>query len=223
MASTIHDSQPVELFAYDINTYNIDWFTANLGGLQKCYTKAFRKPSGALRARSGPGGPKVAPQNLMGPTWGSLGPIRARGPQSGSTEPPGIHLEPSGPDPGHVATKWLHRASWDPSGAPWARSGPRGPKVAPQSLRPSGPQPARDSQTLHSCTPHHCWPHSGHTMQDNTQATRLQAKLRPHDCRPHAGHTQATRLIPGYTISQYPPPPVQCAPMQCVQQCAPCR
>ena len=114
MASTIHGSQPVELFAYDLNTYNIDWFTTSPGGLQKkgCTKLAGSHlgppgpdpgqeapnglhrvswdPSGALWARSAPGEPKVPPQSLLGPIWRPLGPIRARWLQSGSTEPSGI-------------------------------------------------------------------------------------------------------------------------------------
>jgi hypothetical protein len=122
----------------------------------------------------------VIPQSLLGAIWVPLGPIRARRPESGSTEPPGSHLGPSGPDPGQEARKWLHRVSWKRSGASRARAIP-------------------ELSNAIFFTPLDYWIHTIHSMTRHTQATRLLAPhgplaRRPHDCIPHAGHTIERRL-----------------------------
>jgi hypothetical protein len=71
---------------------------------------------------------------LLETTWGPVGPKRAGRPQTASTERPGGHLGPCGPQPGRGAPNGLHRASWSPSGALWAPTRPGGPKRPPQSL-----------------------------------------------------------------------------------------
>ena len=113
-------------------------------------------------------------------------------PQSGSKPSIWSHLWLPGPDPGQETRKWLQTVRLEPSVAPWARSGPGDPKVAPQNVlglicgsRASN----RDCQTLDCFTPDYYKPHTGHTMV---------GKCRPHDYRPRthhtiAGHTQATR------------------------------
>jgi hypothetical protein len=128
------------------------------------------EPSVAPWARSGPGDPKVAPNRPFGAICRSLGPIRARRPESGSKLSIWSHLSLPGPDPGQETRKWLHKVFWDSSVA-------------------LGPEPNRDCQTLDCFTPDYYKPHTGHTMV---------GKCRPHDCRPRthhtiAGHTQATR------------------------------
>ena len=59
--------------------------------------------SGALQAGFAPGGPNLTPQSLLGLIWGPPGWVRARKPESGSTEPPGIHLGPFRPGPSQEA------------------------------------------------------------------------------------------------------------------------
>ena len=65
--------------------------------------RASWKPSGALWAPTGPGGPKRPPQSLLEAIWGPVGPNRAGRPQTASTRPPGDHLGPCGPQPGREA------------------------------------------------------------------------------------------------------------------------
>jgi hypothetical protein len=130
---------------YDHKTYNVDWLTASPGRLHKCSTKlpgshlgpcgpapgretpnglhrGSRRPSEALWARTGPEGPKHAPQSLLEAIWAIMGPNRAGRlqtvsteapggclgilgfnragrPQTGSTESPGGHLGQCGPQP----------------------------------------------------------------------------------------------------------------------------
>jgi hypothetical protein len=184
----------------------------------------------------------VAPNRPFGAIGGSLGPIRARRPESGSKVSIWSHLSLPGPDPGQETRKWLQTVHLEPSVAPWARSGPGDPKVAPNRpfgaiCRSLGPIRAREPESGSTkCSGTHLWlsglepglsnaglfhtrllqathrPHDGRQMQ----ATRLQATHASHDCRPYAGHTQATRLNTGYTLSKIPPPPfTMCSPARC--------
>ena len=75
-----------------------------------------------------------APQSFLEAIWAPVGPHRAGRPQTVSTEAPGGHLMHYGPEPGRKAPNTLHRASWRPSGALWARTGPGGSKRSPQRL-----------------------------------------------------------------------------------------
>ena len=75
-----------------------------------------------------------APQSFLEAIWAPVGPHRAGSPQTVSTEAPGGHLKHYGPEPGRKAPNTLLRASWRPSGALRARTGPGSPKRPTQSL-----------------------------------------------------------------------------------------
>jgi hypothetical protein len=90
--------------------------------------RAYWKPSGAVWAPIGPGGPKLHPQSLLEAIWGLVGSNRAGRPQTASTEPPESHLGSCGLQPGREAPNGFHRASWRPPGALWAPAGPGGPE-----------------------------------------------------------------------------------------------
>jgi hypothetical protein len=138
--------------------------------------RASWRPSGAPWGGSRPDDPKVAPQSLLGAFWGLLCQNPAGRPQSGSTEPPGSHLGLSEPDPSQMAPKWLHKASWEPSGASLARTTPG---LSNASLLYSTRLQAKRK-------PHNDTPHTGHTISDHTHihhttACHTQATRRPHD------------------------------------------
>ena len=75
-----------------------------------------------------------APQSFLEAIWAPVGPHRAGRTQTVSTKAPGGHLRLYGPEPGRKAPNTLHRASWRPSGALCARTGPGGPKRSPLRL-----------------------------------------------------------------------------------------
>jgi hypothetical protein len=107
------------------------------GSSQEARTRLHRASwdsSGALQTGFEPGGPNLTPQSLLGLIWGSPGRVRARRPESDSTEPPGTHLGPSRLGSGQEARIWLHKASWDSYGALQAGFEPGGPNLTPQRL-----------------------------------------------------------------------------------------
>jgi hypothetical protein len=94
----------------------------------------------------------VAPQSLLGAIWGPPGPIRARRPGSGSTEPPGSDLVLPGTIPEFSNAifftplyYWIHTI----------HSMTRHTQ-ATRLLAPHGPLARR---------PHDCMPHAGHTIE----------------------------------------------------------
>ena len=141
--------------------------------------------------RSVPGDPKVAPNRPFGAICGSLGPIRARRPESGSKVSIWSHLWLLGPDLGQETRKWLQTVHLESSVAPWTRSGPGGPKVTPNRpvgaiCRSLGPIQARrpESDSTKSSGTHlwlsglsrtgivKRWIVSHQTITSHTQATR---------------------------------------------------